>query len=203
MIAMDSYFSPKTNTVYERYIFRSIKQVQGESMEQFITKLKEQGKNCNYIDLDDQIRDQVIEKCSSSELRRKFLEKGEIKLDEVREIAKAFEATELQMNAMNGNAEVNKVVFRKNKSNTNGKQKISQTDGSSTRRRRCYRCGDTDHLANTCKFVNSFYHFCKNKGHLRKVCFKFKKSNECNEVSDSNQNNIGASEDPREDICEL
>lgn len=68
MDALNAYFSPKTNTVYERYVFRSFKKEQGECIEQFVTKLREQGKHCNNTDLDDKIRDQIIEKCLSSEL---------------------------------------------------------------------------------------------------------------------------------------
>ncbi|KAK9729944.1 hypothetical protein QE152_g15621 [Popillia japonica] len=100
MDALDAYFAPKINTVYERYLFRSLRQAQNETVEQFITKLKEQGKLCGFIDLHDQIRDQVIEKCTSSKLRRKLLEKGDIQLVEVSEIAKAFEVTETQITKM-------------------------------------------------------------------------------------------------------
>lgn len=193
-IALDNYFSPKANTVYERYIFRSIKQKPGETMEQFITKLKQQGKNCNYTDLDDQIRDQVIEKGLSTDLRRKFLERGDLKLDEVREIAKAYEATEMQLHSMekpSPTVEVNKVQYKnkpnwkkgkeekKVSGNSNGKEE-KKVSGNSNK---CFRCGDSRHLANSCKFINTKCNFCNRKGHLEKVCFRKKKASECHEVS--------------------
>ena len=47
------------------------------------------------------IRDQVIEKGSSTHLRRKFLDKsGNIALNEMQRIARAFEAVDLQMRSM-------------------------------------------------------------------------------------------------------
>ena len=48
-----------------------------ESIAQFETHLHKAGEYCNYGDLDDQIRDQIVQKCLSQRLRRKLLEKGE------------------------------------------------------------------------------------------------------------------------------
>ena len=51
-------------------------QEQTESVDQFVTRLKQETEHCHFYNADEQIRDQVIEKCRSSHLRRKLLEKG-------------------------------------------------------------------------------------------------------------------------------
>jgi hypothetical protein len=42
---LDEYFSPKANIPYERHVFRQMKQEDGETLDQFILKLKNQAKN--------------------------------------------------------------------------------------------------------------------------------------------------------------
>ena len=136
-------------------------------------------------------------------MRRKFLEKGDIKLEEVREIAKSFEATELQMNVMSNttSTEVHAVKWKGNTKPRKGNAVSAGTQNTTPARNsnqrgqwQCFRCGDPNHLANTCQHKNSFCNYCKQKGHVEKVCFKKKKThntnscrhntNSCNAVSD-------------------
>jgi hypothetical protein len=46
--------------------------------------------------VDENTRDQVIEKCSSKRLRRKLLERHNVTLQQLREIAQSLEASEKQ-----------------------------------------------------------------------------------------------------------
>jgi hypothetical protein len=45
---LDEYFSPKANVPYERHVFRQMKQEDGETVDQFVVKLRNQAKNCSY-----------------------------------------------------------------------------------------------------------------------------------------------------------
>lgn len=63
-------------------------------------KLRKQVQNCNFTDLDTDIRDQVIDKCRSSALRRKLLGKEDLTLKKVQEVARAMEAVDLQTKKM-------------------------------------------------------------------------------------------------------
>ena len=77
MRQLDNYFSPQVNSAYERHLFRAMKQSPNETIDQFITRLRQKSDFCDYGEnTDENIRDQVIEKCTSSHLRRKLLEKG-------------------------------------------------------------------------------------------------------------------------------
>ncbi|CAH2107516.1 unnamed protein product [Euphydryas editha] len=76
---LNEYFLPKQNKIYERHIFRSIKQDAGESFEKFLIKLRNQAAKCKFDKPDDHIIDQIIEKCISSELRKKIKEQWETK----------------------------------------------------------------------------------------------------------------------------
>lgn len=55
------YCTPKTNETYERYVFRTRKQQEGESFEQFLRDVQLQAQSCKFRDLtSSMIRDQVV-----------------------------------------------------------------------------------------------------------------------------------------------
>ena len=73
-------------------------------MSQFVTRLRQVVKDCDYGDqADNQIRDQVIQRCKSHELRRKLLESGDrdkLTLDRLLKISTSFEAVQAQLEGM-------------------------------------------------------------------------------------------------------
>ena len=69
-------------------MFRTMVQQDGETVNQFIVKLRKESQNCNLTDSDIEIRDQVIDKCRSSALSRKLLSKEDITLKKVQEVAR-------------------------------------------------------------------------------------------------------------------
>jgi len=76
--ALNDYFIPKVNSTYQNHLFRSMEQQDGETVAQFVTRLRQVVKDCDYGEqAENQIRDQVVQRCKSHELRKKLLEKGE------------------------------------------------------------------------------------------------------------------------------
>ena len=68
---VDLYFEPQVNIPCERHIFRQMRQEDSKTVDQFVTRLRRQAENCNFEEnRKEQIRDQVIDKCRSSMLRR-------------------------------------------------------------------------------------------------------------------------------------
>ena len=97
---LNAYFVTKLNEPYERHVFRSMTQQYGETGDQFIARLRKLAQNYNFLDPDVDIRDQVIDKCRSSVLRRKLLGKENMTLTKVQEVARALEAVDLQAKQM-------------------------------------------------------------------------------------------------------
>ena len=50
---------PAGNEPYERHVFRSMTQQEGETVDQFVAKLRKQVPNCNFTRSNTDIRDQV------------------------------------------------------------------------------------------------------------------------------------------------
>ena len=75
--ALNAYFSPKVDTTYARYSFIKLIQAPGETVRQFTTGLRRAAKDCVHGEgTDNQIRDEILCKCTSTYVKRKLLEEG-------------------------------------------------------------------------------------------------------------------------------
>ncbi|XP_064637879.1 uncharacterized protein LOC135494059 [Lineus longissimus] len=89
------YCSPKKNETYERYVFRSRLQKQGETFDSFITDLRLKSKTCNFADLaDSMLRDQVVFGIADSKIRERLLRESELSLEKAVKVCKSVEAAQ-------------------------------------------------------------------------------------------------------------
>ena len=123
--ALTRHFVTQINTPYERHLFREMHMVQGEdeTFDQFAVRLRRKAQQCDYCDqMEAQIRDQIVSKCRSNELRRKLLEKGQtLALQTLQEIARNYEAVKRQTPSMSlSSVSVNRVDDRRTRRNLSG-----------------------------------------------------------------------------------
>ena len=172
--ALNNYFVPKVNTAYARHTFRQLTQKPGETIQQFVTRLRSASKDCGYgTDTDNHIRDEILTKCTSSYLRRKLLEEGEtLTLTRTLEIANQCEKIEAQMIGLGEKESVNRVTDkgRRDQSFTK-KEKREKTPGKSTGGQ-CYRCGNTGHFGRDpkCPARGKTCRKCGGKDHFQRAC---------------------------------
>ncbi|MCG8032586.1 MAG: aspartyl protease family protein, partial [Candidatus Thiodiazotropha taylori] len=184
--SLNTYFNPLSNVPFERHQFRTTVQNEGESIEQYIVRLKQKAETCEFgteNDVNIQIRDQIVEKCRKHELRRKLLEKGRtLTLQQVRDISRAFEDSEKQASTIEGAVqEINKLSINrgaKPKQKWVNKKKII-----------CYSCGLEGHMRKDpkCPAKGKQCRKCKQYNHFQKMCktktFKDKKNERKNDTS--------------------
>ena len=167
---LNKYFKPQANVPYERLCFRETSQLANETVEQFVTRLRQKTQTREFGDaatVDEQIRDQVISKCLSHELRRKLFQKGRnLTLPQLREIARSMEESEKQARSIEGGSgevrsEVNSVS---GKTNYKG--------DASTRKVKCFCCVYTGHKAidRRCPARGKQCRKCNGSGHFEAVC---------------------------------
>ena len=94
---LDDYFVPKANIPF-RQIVQGSEETEG-TIDQFVCRLRQRVINCEFGENENgYIRDQVIDKCYSSKLRRKFLKKeGALTLDDLLRVARSQEAVDRQL----------------------------------------------------------------------------------------------------------
>ena len=112
---LNAHFTVKTNATFQRHKFRRLAQTSDETVAQFVSRLRKNTDGCEFHDTNIAIRDQVVEKCKSEKLQRKFLDKGDtLTLDELLKVAAHFEDVEMQLRDMKLKIEAESVAFVKN-----------------------------------------------------------------------------------------
>ena len=98
MKQLEQHFTPQVNVLFERHLFRNMAQLPNESIDQYVTRLRQKADYCQFEEkIDENIRDQVIEKCLSNGLRTKLLEKGAgLTLSQLQMMARAIEVSTKQ-----------------------------------------------------------------------------------------------------------
>ena len=153
-------------------MFRNASQRDDETIEQFITRLRQKAETCKFTKVEEHIRDQIIEKCNSNALHQKFLEKGkELNLEMLTEIARSYATAAAQIE----NFAKPEEVKQKERENVNRLLKKSSAGRFANfnkfkrhNREKCFRCGKTDHRA---KYID-----CPARN---RECFKCNKTTLC------------------------
>ena len=96
MTKLTEYFSPKKNVDYEIFQFRQAAQQKGETVAQFTTRLRKLAANCEFADLDKELKSAIIQNCESKRLRRFALREDGLTLEALLAKARALEASESQ-----------------------------------------------------------------------------------------------------------
>ena len=188
---LDDHFTPQKNIPFERHVFRQLKQEENESTDQYITRLRQKAVYCNFDNVDECIRDQVIDKCRSAHLCRKFLEKGGVlTLKQMQEIARASEAAQAQAKTMEasyssqgkGSSGDRIYTVKPKKTQPNhrdGTRSLgakSSGHGQGHQKQRtfqdnsCWRCARSGHYAKDCPSRELRCHRCGNIGHIAPAC---------------------------------
>lgn len=164
---LDEYFSPKQSYLFERHIFRLMKQETDEKFEKFLIRLRRQSSKCNFAKEDESLIDQITEKCSSTKLRKNILVLGDTAtIEKIIAEANSLETIERQLNEFHD---------RQSTSATTSLNKIdSKTSKQFTKKEvdPCCRCGSKNHKSDSssCPAINANCMKCGFTGHFQKHC---------------------------------
>lgn len=90
------YFSPKKNVQYQAYVFRKSMQEPRETFDKYHTRLRMLAKNCEFANVDSEIKTQIIQTCTSSRLLRKALREPDLTLALLLDYGRTLELPEMQ-----------------------------------------------------------------------------------------------------------
>ena len=182
--ALDTHFNVAVNSTFQRHMFRKLMQDEGETLGHFAGRLRTAATGCEYDNVDNEIRDQIVSNCCSDKLRIKLLEKGsELTLDKALKIASTLEAVELQLKEMRvddgcvnrasynsggGNGRSQNQEVYSNDRTRNGRQSNTQRYGNS----KCGKCGSF-HRPRECPAFGKECFKCHKYNHFRSMCREF------------------------------
>ena len=172
---LQAHFEPKVNVTFETYNFRQLAQEPNESVDKFVTRLREAANRCDFHDKDREIKDQIVQKCLSERLRRKAL-REDPSLSNLLSAARAMETADAQAKAMESPA-ILKVSqqAKSSKERVDGplrknKEHTGQSEGE---RKECFNCGGLWPHSNgrkSCPAWGIECRKCGKKNHYAKKC---------------------------------
>ena len=183
---LKSLYAPEALEIAENFKFNCRKQQAGESVQDFATALQKLSATCNFGDFaQTALRNQFVYGLGNVRIQGRLLETKDLTFTKALTTAVLMETCERESSQLREgqSTSVNYIHgFKKNFRNSTKKNKQSQQQtkkSSSKKDNQCYRCGSTDHLANSqkCKVSKSTVcNFCKKLGHLERVCLQKSRS---------------------------
>lgn len=106
----DEYFLPEKNVTYERHVFFLRNQLDGESIDNYITELRDLSSSCEFGDLcDSLIKDRLVLGVNEVAVKERLLRVKDLTLAKAMDICRSAERTRQQMENLSGteNASLN------------------------------------------------------------------------------------------------
>lgn len=176
----------EVNDTYERYIFRCRTQREGETIETFVTSLRELIKTCEVTkDMTDKfMKDQIIFGIRDSSLREKILQERKITLEKCIDMCRATESASVQArdiaHGTTADSDVNRVVHKAWPGQRSRQPKAS--DSGRRDDKECRFCGYSHVMDKSkCPAYGKACNNCGGENHFAKKCNK-KKQNKVHHV---------------------
>ena len=169
IVAHNTHYAPQVQREYEVFSFRTAKQEEGESLDQFVTKLRKLGATCDFANLSSEIKSQVIQKCRSSRLRTKGLSDLTMSLEDLIKAGNAMDRAVAYTKSMEGDTarSVNQLVTREfTKQPSHSKNQPTEMCGH------CGRSYPHEGGRESCPAFKQSCHNCGTIGHYAKLCRK-------------------------------
>ena len=172
--ALEKHFKPAKNVVYERYIFNTCTQGPSESVDQYMTRLRQLVSSCEYGGLEEEmLRDRLILGTKDNTVHARMFREADLTLNRAINMYRIAEISEQQLQQI-GNKMEDVHFTRKKNYATKTAQQSSGTDYAA--KRNADKTKKTDKNYRKCKYCGRDHEFDKRKcpayGKSCKICGK-------------------------------
>ena len=166
---MEQHFIGAMNVRYERFVFRTRTQGQGETFEQYLLTLRTLVKTYNFQAMsEDMIRDQTVCGITKESLRKSLLEQKDLSLSVCIDICRAAKRSAQQSKVMGGHEEVH--AMRQSARRTSMPQAKPKAS-----KKTCGYC-EQQHVKGKCQAYGHECTACGKKNHYAGVCRSMKRT---------------------------
>ena len=196
MKKFDAHIMGEVNETYERYKYNKRDQALGESIDDYVSSLKDLAKTCNFCDClkDTLLRDRIVLGIKDNATRKVLLQKRRLSLKQSIDICRGSEATTHQLKSLGCDKDketISRIIPQKKKPASSGRRqsepKTQKNDGpgdsaqygASARRNKpminCKFCGQSHILdRRICPAWGKTCNICNGRNHAESKCFKKK-----------------------------
>ena len=178
--ALNNHFAPAENIAYATHIFHSLKQDEGEPIDSYATRLREQAKRCKFCNADcmsRNIRDQIVVGCRSQRIRRKALS-DDLALDNLLKVAHAEESANAhaadieKSDHVKADSSVDTFKISKQPGRYSNRAKTSTMSAAAPQGKRCFNCGGNwpHPKEKPCPARGKLCSKCNSQGHFAACC---------------------------------
>ncbi|KAK3723357.1 hypothetical protein QZH41_002823 [Actinostola sp. cb2023] len=173
----DQYAIGELNETYERFQFNDRNQKPGESIDSYVTALRNQSKTCNFCKCMNEslIRDRIVCGIQNPKTRQRLLQERKLDIKKCIDICRSAETAAAQLKVISGtttSSDVHKVRFE-NPNKRPWRQKYERNDRNAESEKiiKCKFCGG-EHLASRekCPAWGEKCRKCKGLNHFSRVC---------------------------------
>ena len=178
--ALERYFRPQKNVVFERFKFNSSFQLPNETVDSYINNLRYLASTCEFGALTDElIRDHLIIGVKDSSLKERLLREQNLTLDKALKLCKACEIASEQLKSMSKKVEeLNLLSISKPRGEKGAKGRKARppakhkTPRVNEKSKKCNFCSLAKKHAKRkdCAAYGQECHFRKKKNHFSSVC---------------------------------
>lgn len=155
----ERHLAPKVNHRLARYQLQQLKQTQEESIDDFMTRCRNQATKCKFRDVtevEERLIEQLIIGSKHKKVQERLLSKGDsLTLDEAMDVCRTYEATLTQMGQLDSGQtkeihNIGKVNKPKKCGNCGGEHLIKSKNKCPAYGTECKICGKANHWARVC-----------------------------------------------------
>lgn len=168
---LDEHFSPKKNIRFERYRFKQARQQQGESLDQFTSRLRLLAENCEFTNVNDSLADQILMNCTSNRLKEKILREEKADLNDILKYGRAFESSKQQLAEIATKVQQTDINALSTSKQRSGEPR-QRNQAEQTNNQTCRNCGGIwpHEASKPCPAKGKPCLSCKKMNHFARVC---------------------------------
>ena len=177
-----NHYKAERNPIYERFVFYRCNQNMGESISNYVARIKALAGTCEFNEnLEEMLRDRFIQGINNSDTQHLLLTDKTMTFQKAVDLARSRETATKEIAGFSQPlVEVNRIHNSTHKSSVRKtKPPMGQSNANIKPSQPCSGCGGM-HWKKDCQFKNAECFHCHRKGHLAKCCRVPKNPNKSN-----------------------
>ncbi|XP_048482870.1 uncharacterized protein K02A2.6-like [Plutella xylostella] len=173
LLVLDKFYEPEVNEILEAGKFHKRLQIQGESVQDFVSAISLMAAKCNFVDLKRQLRDRLVLGVRDDRLRRDLLKTTDLTYERAVQLCLNYQAAFHDLYP--DTSEMKQTPSSVSEPMDIGRIKSIE----------CRHCAQSHKAGERCPFMKAKCFYCKKFGHIASACMK--KSGKVHQVGGDDQ----------------